>query len=244
MKITCVIPSRYNSTRLPGKPLIEFCDKPMIWWVYNSVSKTKGLDKIIVATDDDRILETCKKYNIPAIMTSQNHENCFHRLHEVSNIIKSDKYLLVNGDEPLIEPTVIQEVINKILETNPYFLFTYRHFSDPSEVMDSGNIKVVTSNNKLMYLSRIPIPYPHKSTLFQYKKIIGVQAFSKEALDFFVNTPAGELEKIEDIAELRWIEKHKVVDCYEVNSKSISVDNVRDIERVVKIMKEDKYYEC
>lgn len=241
MKIIGVIPSRYGSTRFPGKPLAEICGKPMIWWVYNSANQVENINEVYVATDDDRIYDVCQKYNMNVIMTKNTHMNCFYRMHEVAHKISADRYVMINGDEPLIEPRCIQMVVDEVINTNADYLFSYRKLSNPAETMDSGNIKVVISNNKLVYLSRIPVPAPHKTVLFDYKKIIGIQGFSLQALDFFVNTPPGEIEQIEDIAELRWIENHKIVNCIEVFSDSVSVDNPRDIEKVTQIMKERQY---
>ncbi len=238
MKIIGVIPSRYGSTRFPGKPLVDLCGKPMIWWVYNSVKKVKNLDEIYVATDDQRIFDVCKSYDMNVLMTKSTHMNCFYRLHEVSQLIKADKYILINGDEPLIEPEAIQSIVDETIKTDAYFLFSYRKLVDPVETLDTGNMKVVISGDKLLYLSRFPVPCPHKSVLFSYKKIVGLQAFAPEALEFFVNTAPGEIEQIEDIAELRWLENHKIVNCKEVFSNSISVDNPRDVKKVEKIIKE------
>ncbi len=236
MKIIGIIPSRYGSTRFPGKPLAEICGKPMIYWVYNSAKQVQELDEIYVATDDLRIYEVCEKYNINVIMTRNDHMNCFYRMHEVAHKIQADRYIMINGDEPLIEPECIKTVVDEVIKTEADYLFSYRKLKNPVETLDTGNIKVVISDNKLVYLSRYPVPCPHKSVMFDYKKIIGIQGFSLEALDFFVNTQPGEIEQIEDIAELRWIENHKIVNCIEVFSDSISVDNPRDIEKVTQIM--------
>lgn len=236
MKVIGIIPSRYGSTRFPGKPLAEICGKPMIYWVYNSAKQVQELDEIYVATDDIRIYEVCEKYNINVIMTRNDHMNCFYRMHEVAHKIHADRYIMINGDEPLIEPECIKTVVDEVIKTEADYLFSYRKLKNPVETLDTGNIKVVISDNKLVYLSRYPVPCPHKSVMFDYKKIIGIQGFSLEALDFFVNTQPGEIEQIEDIAELRWIENHKIVNCIEVFSDSISVDNPRDIEKVTQIM--------
>ncbi len=237
MKILGVIPARYSSTRFPGKPLVDILGKPMIWWVYQQAKKAKKLTGLIVATDDERISKVCDEFDIPWMMTREQ-PNCFHRLHEVSTLIKADKYLLINGDEPLMEREVIQEMIDEVVLKNPYHLIAYRPFSDPVGVIDNGNIKITLSGDKLVYLSRSPIPYPHKSINFEYNKIIGLQAFSKEALDFFVNTQEGFLEQIEDIAELRWVENHKITNCKKVNSHSIAVDNPKDLVIVKSILQE------
>lgn len=238
MRLIGIIPSRYGSTRFPGKPLCLINGKPMIYWVYNSAKQVKNLDEIYVATDDERIKNVCEHYNMNVVMTRNDHMNCFYRVHEVAHKIDADRYIMINGDEPLIEPSCIQKIVDETIKTNAQFLFSYRKLSDPVETIDSGNIKVVISGDRLIYLSRIAVPCPHKSSLFDYKKIIGIQAFSKETLDFFVNTPPGEIEQIEDIAELRWIENGEYVHCVEVVSNSVSVDNQRDIAKVESIMKQ------
>lgn len=238
MRLIGIIPSRYGSTRFPGKPLCLINGKPMIYWVYNSAKQVKNLDEIYVATDDDRIRTVCEQYGMNVVMTRNDHMNCFYRVHEVAHKIDADRYIMINGDEPLIEPSCIQKIVDETIKTNAEFLFSYRKLSNPVETIDSGNIKVVISGDRLIYLSRIAVPFPHKSSLFDYKKIIGIQAFSRGTLDFFVNTPPGEIEQIEDIAELRWIENGKYVHCIEVLSDSVSVDNHRDIAKVENIMKQ------
>ena len=97
MKITGVIPSRYGSSRFPGKPLADICGKPMVWWVYNAAKKCKSLDNVIVATDDDRIVSKCQEYSIPTIMTSREHRNGTERLSEVASKIESDIYVTIQG---------------------------------------------------------------------------------------------------------------------------------------------------
>ncbi|MEA8979402.1 NTP transferase domain-containing protein, partial [Campylobacter jejuni] len=114
MKILGVIPARYGSTRFPGKPLVDILGKPMIWWVYQQAKRAKKLTNLIVATDVERISRVCDKFDIPLMMTREQ-PNCFYRLHEVSLSIKADKYLLINGDEPLIKREVIQEMINEVI---------------------------------------------------------------------------------------------------------------------------------
>ena len=116
MKIIGVIPSRYQSSRFPGKPLAEICGKPMIYWVYQQVMKVKEFDEVYVATDDSRIEEACKKYDMNVIMTSDKHQTGTDRLGEVAEKIEADFYVNIQGDEPMIEPETIQKVITYKLE--------------------------------------------------------------------------------------------------------------------------------
>ena len=232
MNIIGVIPARYASTRFPGKPLVDICGHPMIWWVYQQVKKVEGLSKVFVATDDTRISDCCK------VMTRDNHVNHVTRLAEVSDKVEADYYVCVNGDEPLILPENIQNVLpNKLVKDDVYAGYLMRNLTDPAETLDPSNIKLaVLSNGKCIYMSRTPIPYPKGTINVTYKKLIGVECFNKEALDFYVNTPMGELERIEDIDHLRFIEHGKDVIIKLTDSESLSVDTKNDLEKVRQIM--------
>lgn len=239
MNIVGVIPARYASTRFPGKPLTDICGKPMIWWVYQQVKKVKELSEVFVATDDYRIKVECEKYNIKVLMTRSNHPDHIARVQEVSDIINADMYVCINGDEPLIDNSAISKVVKKAMSVkNPFFTGAFRYLSDPAETIDSANIKIVTNKeNRAVYISRTPIPFPKGTLLFQYKKYVGIECFTKEALDFFVNTQKGELENIEDIDHLRFLENGKLLIFEQVNSESISVDTQKDLEKVIQIIK-------
>jgi len=240
MKIVGVIPARYASTRFPGKPLVDICGHPMIWHVYQQVIKVKGLSKVFVATDDDRIVNVCKENDIPYVMTRDDHVNHVTRLAEVSDKVEADYYVCVNGDEPLILPENIQNVLpTDIVKDEVYAGYLMRNLTDPAETLDPSNIKLsVLSNGKCIYMSRMPIPYPKGTINITYKKLIGVECFNKAALDFYVNTPMGELERIEDIDHLRFIEHGKNVIIRLTESESLSVDTKNDLEKVRKIMSE------
>ncbi len=240
MKIIAVIPARFASTRFPGKPLADICGKPMIWWVYDRVSKVEEFDDVFVATDDERIKKVCDSYNMKVVMTKNNHPDHISRVHEVSEKQKADYYICINGDEPLIDV----ESIRKILPTDvnndeEVFIGARRKLTDPAETIDSANIKLVIGNNDLcMYLSRTPIPFPKGTLLFNYWKYVGIECFNKKALDFFVNTKMGNVEKIEDIDHIRFLENGKKLYFKEVMSDSISVDTKKDLEKVIKMIEE------
>ena len=238
MKIIAVIPARYASTRFPGKPLVDICGKPMIWWVYNKVLEVKELDEVYVATDDKRIEEVCKKYKMNVIITKNNHPNHINRIQEVSEKIEADYYICVNGDEPLIDPVSIQKIVpTKEDNDNIVFIGARRKLTDPAETIDSANIKMVIGNNDLcMYLSRTPIPYPKGSLFIDYWKYVGIECFNKKALDFFVNNKIGVIEKVEDIDHIRFLENGIKIYFKEVKSDSLSVDTPKDLEKVIKII--------
>lgn len=240
MKIIGIIPARYASTRFPGKPLVDICGHPMIWWVYNQVKKIEELEEVYVATDDKRISDVCKNEGIPFVMTRDDHVNHVTRLAEVSDKISADYYVCVNGDEPLIRAENIKDVLPKCgISEDVYAGYLMRELVDPAETIDPSNIKLsVLSNGKCIYMSRIPIPYPKGTINITYKKLIGIECYNKKALDFYVNTPMGELEKIEDIDHLRFIEYGKHVQIDLTDSESLSVDTKNDLEKVRMIMKE------
>lgn len=236
MKIVAVIPARYGSSRMKGKPLADLCGKPMIWWVYHQVKQSEKIDAVYVATDHRQIASVCDSCGIPCIMTSPNHCTSTERIYEVTQHVSADIYLCVNGDEPLIEPSVIEHVIPESLDS--FFaanLITKIH--SPVEAIDNTNIKVVTTEDgTALFMSRSPIPHPKSSILFDYYKHLGVLSYSLEALRFFAETPKGKLEQIEDINELRFIEHGKKLKMIPVESHTLSVDTPKDLEYVKKII--------
>lgn len=240
MEIVAIIPARFQSTRFPGKPLADICGKPMIWWVYNQVSRVKRFKNVYVAIDDIRIKEVCEDLGIKYIMTRDDHPEHISRIHEVSEKISADLYVCVNGDEPLISPECIEQVLPTVVSDNFFFGGAIRKLTDPVETIDPGNIKVaIAKDGRCVYISRTPVPYPKGTLLFNYNKYVGIECFSKAALDFFVSTPQGELEKIEDIDHLRFLEHGKELMFTYVDSESISVDTYKDLEKV-RILVADK----
>ena len=143
-KIVGVIPCRYNSSRLPGKPLADICGKPMIWWVYQQAIKVSGIE-VIVATDDQRIVDVCNELDIPCMITG-NHRTHIERIYEVSTKIEADYYISINGDEPLLSPNTITKIIPNFHNENIYVGCLMREISEPTEVIDPGNIKVAVND--------------------------------------------------------------------------------------------------
>jgi len=244
MKIIGVIPARYASTRFPGKPLADICGHPMIWWVYQQAKQVEELTDVFVATDDERISEVCERESIPYVMTRNDTPNHIHRIWEVSEQVESDFYVSINGDEPLIRPDNIRKAVDNIpydVGNIPYFGSVYRDMTDPAEVMDISNVKIVLGkNNQCLYQSRNPIPSTKGSLEFKYKKAIGIECFNKKALDFFVKTEMGVMEKIEDIDHLRFIENGVPIYYTKIDSESLSVDTKNDLERVRNLIRKGR----
>jgi 3-deoxy-manno-octulosonate cytidylyltransferase (CMP-KDO synthetase) len=235
MEIIGVIPARYASSRLPGKPLADICGKPMIWWVYQQAMKVPEFSQLVVATDSELVRDTCEKYHMTVVMTREDHERHLDRLHEVSEKISADYYVAVCGDEPLVQAETIRLVLPEAADDGREYVVRslMRDFGDPVEALDPSNIKaVVTASGDCLLLTRSLAPYPYKSIDFKFKKLVGIECFNKTALDFFVTQPMGILEKIEDITLLRYIEHQVAVRLVMTDAYQLGVDTPRDLKKV------------
>ncbi len=241
MKTIGVIPARYGSSRFPGKPLSDICGKPMFWWVYQQALKA-GLDEVYVATDDERIVEAAKAVNVKVLMTSNEHKTPNDRVWEVSTMIDGDIFLCINGDEPLIDPEVIKRSLPEECDKDDleyYYSNVMTRIKNPVEVIDPTNIKaVVNSKGEAMWASRSPIPFPKGSMEFEYKKLVGIAAFSKKALAFYHFTPRSRLEEAEELDLYRFLENGKKVKLKEIDCSTLSVDTPKDLEHVRLIVAE------
>lgn len=240
MKVIAIIPARYQSSRFPGKPLADISGKPMIWWVYNQVKKCEKIDEVYVATDDERISKTCKQNGINYVMTSIEHRSSTERAYEVCRKVSSDLYVVVNGDEPLIDPNLIDSIVPTEMPEQEVFVSNLMTaISSPVEAVDFTNIKVVVdAESNALFMSRSPIPYPKASIDYQYFKHIGVLLYNAAALKFFAETPKGQNEKIEDVNELRYIEHGIKLKMIPVEAHSLSVDTPKDLEFVREVVKQ------
>lgn len=239
MKVIAVIPSRYKSSRFPGKPLALICGKPMIWWVYQQVKKAKGIDEIIVATDNSKIFDVCTENGMNVMMTSEDHTTPTDRLYEVSTKTDGDIYMFIGGDEPLIDPEAIETLVPKNNTPSMYVANAMTTIKTAPEVIDFTNIKVVVNEKNIgLYTSRSPLPYPKGGLDFEYKKFVGIGAFSREALDFYYHTPKGKLERIEECDLMRFIEHQIPIQFYDVECRNVSVDTPKDLEKVRELMAE------
>lgn len=234
MSIIGVIPSRYQSSRLPGKPLKDICGHPMVWWVYQQAKQVERLDEVYVATDDTRIEQVCRDNGIPVIMTSSEHKNGTERLSEVAKKIVADYYITIQGDEPLLEPATIDRIIDIILSDDRIPCATLKTpFHNPVDVVNGTTPKVVVDvNDDILLFSRAPIPYPKGALDYIYYKPIGVYAFQRETLLLYGSLKMGEIERIEEIELLRLVENGVKIRVGIVDSETIAVDTQKDLERV------------
>ncbi|MDR0430149.1 MAG: 3-deoxy-manno-octulosonate cytidylyltransferase [Tannerellaceae bacterium] len=235
MKIIGIIPARYESSRLPCKPLADICGKPMIWWVYQQAIKANALSAVYVATDDERIVNACNSLSMPVLLTSKDHDTPTSRLYEVSTQLEADFYLLIMGDEPLVNANCFDLIIPKEKTINYCVRALTTELHSPTEVIDYSNQKVVTNQwGETLLISRSPIPYPKGLLGFVYRKVTGVQIFSKTALQFYNTTSKSILEKAEENDLMRFVENRIPVIMIRSPYKTISVDTPKDLELVRK----------
>ena len=232
MEAVAFIPARYHSTRFKGKPLADICGRPMVWWVYKQVKKMERISAVYILTDHENIQRVCEEYHMPYMMTKADHPTSTNRVYEAAQKVTADIYLCINGDEPLICPETIQQILPH--DTDSFFAANLMtEVRNPAEVIDSTNIKVVTDTaGNALFMSRNPIPYPKADLNITYYKHLGVLAYSGEALDFFVNTEKGPAERAEDINELRFIEHGKRLKMIPVHAETLSVDTPKDLSVV------------
>ena len=238
MKIIGVIPARYKSSRFPGKPLVDICGKPMIWWVYQQAKKVDDFDAVYVATDDEQIFETCKSLGVEVIMTSTSHRTGTDRVGEVAQKVEADLIVNIQGDEPLLEPETIKAAIAPFY-TNPDLQITnlMAKIDNPVDVVNFTVPKVITNKDGIgVYLTRATAPYPKGSIDYEYYKQVSVYGFKPEALQFFCDYGKkygkARVEAIEDIEILRFIENGYKVQYIQVDSETVAVDTPNDLEKV------------
>lgn len=242
MKILGVIPARYKSTRLPGKPLIKIKGIEMIKRTYNQCLKSNLLDKVVVATDDILIYDFCKKENINVIMTSSECKTGTDRVAEVSRLLDYDLYINIQGDEPVIDPLSFDLIVEEYKRTKGEYLAynAYKIIECKEEIESDSIIKVIINqSNELMYMSRLPVPFNKGKEERDYLKQVCVYGFTKEGLDIFSSQEKTLNEKYEDVEILRFLDLGYKVKMIEANVSCIAVDKEEDILKVEKYLNEN-----
>jgi 3-deoxy-manno-octulosonate cytidylyltransferase (CMP-KDO synthetase) len=237
MKNVAVIPARLASTRLPRKMLRELAGKPLIGWVYEAACASPLLSQVIVATDSDEILRVCRAHGWNAQMTSATHRSGTERVHEVSNSVAADVYVNVQGDEPLTRPEHIATLL-EVMKDPTVLVGTVKTPCAPHEIDAPSAVKVVTeTGGRALYFSRAAIPFDRDGNKPRYFKHLGLYAYRKPALDFFVSQPESALEKSERLEQLRFLENGIPIYVGETPFDSIGVDTEEDLLRVVEVLR-------
>lgn len=245
MKIIAIIPSRYGSSRFPGKPLALISGKPMIQWVYENVRKVKEVDDVYVATDEQKIFECVNGFDGKAIMTSPLHTCGTDRLAEcvdILNIDEEDIVLNIQGDEPLINPSMIVDLY-RIFEDSEVYMGTLMKKIDRDDELDNPNVvKVITDiHHNAIYFSRYSLPYERDGKKSVHFKHIGVYGYKAWFLKKISKMEKSELEKSESLEQLRIIENGFKIRVKETIYQTIGVDTPEQIKLVEEVLeKEDK----
>jgi 3-deoxy-manno-octulosonate cytidylyltransferase (CMP-KDO synthetase) len=240
-KVVVVIPARYGSTRLPGKPLVLLAGKPMIQRVFEQAKLSKRVHQVIVATDDERIVKVVREFGGEAKMTRPDHRTGTERVAEVAAHVEGDIFVNVQGDEPLLDPEAVDTAVRSLLEEPQATISTVATpIKTPAEIMDPNVVKTVLDfENNALYFSRAPIPWVRDTASkiqVRHLKHLGLYVFQRDALLEYPTLPQGELEKIEQLEQLRWLENGWKIRVAEVAHDAVSVDVPEDVTRVEKLL--------
>ncbi|MBC7387493.1 MAG: 3-deoxy-manno-octulosonate cytidylyltransferase [Cryobacterium sp.] len=243
MKVLAVIPARYAATRLPGKPLADIHGKPMIQWVYERAKASTALDRVIVATDDERIANAVRGFGGEVMMTAADIPSGTDRVAAVAEKFEADVYVNIQGDEPLMDPLAIAEVVRLVTSGRFKMATMMTPIRDASDLTNPAVVKVVSdSKDRSIYFSRHPIPYsrspaPQSGEPFACRRHVGIYAYTRECLFRIRSLSASPLEKAEVLEQLRALEDGIAIGIKEINFLSIGVDTPDELEKVRAILK-------
>ena len=238
-KTAIIIPARYGSSRLEGKPLIEVNGKPIIQWVYEKAQQAKLADIIIVATDDERIFNAVKAFGGNVEMTSVNHKCGSDRIREVVERHPEIFYIVnLQGDEPLIKPDSIDAVARNVQDDEKADISTLiRVLRDESEINNPNLVKCVIDNNGYaLYFSRSKIPYERNTGIATFYGHLGIYGYKREALIKMTSLPQTPLEKTESLEQLRALENGMKIKTSVVDFVPVGIDTKEDLEKFKQII--------
>ncbi len=232
-KTAIIIPARYGSSRLEGKPLIEVEGKPIIQWVYEKAQQSKYADIIIVATDDDRIFNAVKAFGGNVEMTSTEHKSGSDRIMEVASRHPEISYICnLQGDEPLIKPESIDAVIKNVKEDEKADISTLIREISPQDAQNPNLVKCVTDNNGFaLYFSRSVIPYERNTGVAKFYGHLGIYGYKRKALEVMTSLPQTMLEKTESLEQLRALENGMKIKTSVVDFVPVGIDTKEDLEK-------------
>jgi 3-deoxy-manno-octulosonate cytidylyltransferase (CMP-KDO synthetase) len=242
-KVTVIIPARYGSKRLPGKPLIMLANRPLVLHVVDRAREISVVDKVIVATDDERILKAVQQEGETAVMTPESLNSGTDRVGWVARELDSDIIVNLQGDEPLIEAEAVEAAIQVLVEDKTVSVATLGYPITKEKVWQDPNVvKVITDDNyRALYFSRHPIPYFRNSTfkplpyLFQH---LGVYIFRRKFLLSYITWEQSSLEDAEKLEQLRILSKGYTIKIIQSRHASFGVDSPEDVERVTMMLKQ------
>ncbi len=241
--VVIVIPARYGSSRLPGKPLLDIAGCPMIVHVYRRARAVPGVERVVVATDDERIKACVEGVGGEAFMTSAAHPSGTDRVSEAARMmgLPEDAVVVnVQGDQPLLDPGIVTPMVGALLEDPSLPMATLACPMDPGQARDPNRVKVVLGKGGFaLYFSRSRIPFDRDGTWEQpgcYLRHLGLYAYRNGFLQEFVSLPLGMLERIERLEQLRALENGFPIKVMVVKEAPVEVDTPGDLERVQAVM--------
>ena len=244
IKVLVVIPARYASQRLPGKPLEMIGSKAMIHRVYDQAMKCDAVDKVVIATDDQRIMEYCTKHKLDSAMTKDNHPSGTDRVAEVAAKFPEYEVVInIQGDEPFIDPNQISDLIEMFVDPASDIVTQCIEIEDEDKLHDFNIVKVVRDQlDKVLYFSRqaIPahrdIPYREWMNHSKYFQHIGIYGFRRDILLQLIQLPISDLEKAESLEQLRWMDYGYDILAKETSYEAIGVDTYEDLMKARKLV--------
>lgn len=248
MTVIGVIPARYGSTRLPAKVLADLKGKPMVQRVYERAKRAQRLDRVIVATDDERIVTVVRSFGGEAVMTSPDISSGTDRVAAVAESVEGDIFVNIQGDEPLMAPEMIDEGVAVVANNPGVVVGTLIRMLDRSEDLTNPAVVkvVVDANGEALYFSRSPIPHLRDEPNIAawpghapYFKHIGLYVFRKDFLKIFTKLPASPLERTEKLEQLRILESGYRIRTAVTSYDSIPVDTAEDLKRVAALIGKD-----
>jgi 3-deoxy-manno-octulosonate cytidylyltransferase (CMP-KDO synthetase) len=242
LQVVSVIPARYGSTRLLAKPLADIHGKPMIQWVYERTQRAKGISRVIVATDDDRIVAAVRKFGGDVMMTSPEIQSGTDRVWAVAQEVPGDVFVNVQGDEPLIAASAIEAGVELVTSGRFTMGTVMTPLRNEEELREPSVVKVIADQTgRAIYFSRHPIPYsrgplPSPGAEFVCRRHVGLYIYTRETLKHFSSLPASALERAEVLEQLRAMDAGIPIGITEVDFTSIGVDTPEDLENVRRIL--------
>ena len=246
MKILGIIPARFESSRFPGKPLVDIAGKSMIQRVYEQCQKSSRLDKVLVATDDLRILDHLKSFGGEGIMTSSKHTSGTDRCGEVAEQFPEFDILVnIQGDEPMIDPHQIDLLCSCYNNLNTRIATLVKLIHTKDELVNENTPKVILNkNHQAVYFSRATIPYLRGKKIdnwlseHTFYKHIGIYAFKRQTLSEITKLPLSDLEIAEGLEQLRWIENGYAIQAAITDQESQAIDTPEDLIKLLKLLKD------
>ncbi|MCH2224274.1 MAG: 3-deoxy-manno-octulosonate cytidylyltransferase [Crocinitomicaceae bacterium] len=242
MKIVGIIPARFASSRFPGKPLIDLKGKTMIQRVYEGVKQASSFSQVIVATDDQRIVDEVKRFGGEVMMTKSSHVTGTDRCGEIALQVDADVIVNIQGDEPLVSSAQLDTLCNAFRDKNTKIATLGIKGVSEDDLKNPNRIKIVEDkNNNALYFSRSPIPNSHHGSdqivkTYPYVRHIGLYAYRKETLLEIVQLKRTALETIESLEQLRWLYNGYRIKVVETDIETPNIDTPEDVEAVLRFL--------